>query len=212
MLTSDMLLFGPLISTCWICWLQVLETTRECFYSTVHQPDFTTQGYQGSSKEELSWVLESLIGIAQGTRVDICEHIFGFLHPMLVDAVKLLGELSCEYLYLCFFLLLLPLLLLSTVRLMGEFCVWEYLYNCLSTYRYTVTARMTPALRWAVMRDILMFHSCEGQSHKTVSTDHNLRRERRAKADLNQGPSAYQPNSLPLGQTSSLKLCSSVPS
>ena len=26
------------------------------------------------------------------------------------------------------------------------------------TYRYTVTTRMTPALRWAVMRAILMFH------------------------------------------------------
>ena len=25
-------------------------------------------------------------------------------------------------------------------------------------YRYTVTTRMTPALRWAVMRAILMFH------------------------------------------------------
>ena len=25
-------------------------------------------------------------------------------------------------------------------------------------YRYTVTIRMTPALRWAVMRGILMFH------------------------------------------------------
>ena len=28
----------------------------------------------------------------------------------------------------------------------------------LYTYRYTVTIRMTPALRWAVMRSILMFH------------------------------------------------------
>ena len=27
----------------------------------------------------------------------------------------------------------------------------------LYTYRYTVTTRMTPALRWAVMRAILMF-------------------------------------------------------
>ena len=27
----------------------------------------------------------------------------------------------------------------------------------LYTYRYTVTIRMTPALRWAVMRAILMF-------------------------------------------------------
>ena len=38
----------------------------------------------------------------------------------------------------------------------------------LYTYRYTVTTRMTPALRWAAMRAILMFHNCEGQSHKTV--------------------------------------------
>ena len=37
----------------------------------------------------------------------------------------------------------------------------------LYTYRYTVTTRMTPALRWAAMRAILMFHNCEGQSHKT---------------------------------------------
>ena len=44
--------------------------------------------------------------------------------------------------------------------------------------RYTVTTRMTPALRWAAMRAILMFHNCEGQSHKTVSTDHNLSEEK----------------------------------
>ena len=30
----------------------------------------------------------------------------------------------------------------------------EYIY----TYRYTVTTKMTPALRWAAMRAILMFH------------------------------------------------------
>ena len=35
----------------------------------------------------------------------------------------------------------------------------------LYTYRYTVTTRMTSALRWAAMRAILMFHNCEGQSH-----------------------------------------------
>ena len=62
---------------------------------------------------------------------------------------------------------------------------------------------MTPALRWAVMRAILMFHNCEGQSHKTVSTDHNFWRERRAEADSNRSPSAYQPRALPLGQTGS---------
>ena len=26
------------------------------------------------------------------------------------------------------------------------------------TYRYTVTTRMTPAIRWAAIRAILMFH------------------------------------------------------
>ena len=64
---------------------------------------------------------------------------------------------------------------------------------------------MTPALRWAVMRAILMFRNCEGQSHKTVSTDHNFSRERRAEADSNRAPSAYQPNALPLRQTGSLR-------
>ena len=44
----------------------------------------------------------------------------------------------------------------------------------LYTYRYTVTTRMTPALGWAAMRAILMFHNCEGQNHRTVSTDHNF--------------------------------------
>ena len=44
----------------------------------------------------------------------------------------------------------------------------------LYTYRYTVTTRMTS------MRDISIFHNCEGQNHKTVSTDHNFWRERRA--------------------------------
>ena len=44
----------------------------------------------------------------------------------------------------------------------------------LYTYRYTVTTRMTFTLRWAVMRAVLMFYNCEGQSHKTVSTDHKV--------------------------------------
>ena len=34
---------------------------------------------------------------------------------------------------------------------------------------------------------------CEGQNHKTVSTDHNFCKGRRAEADSNRGPSAYQP-------------------
>ena len=38
------------------------------------------------------------------------------------------------------------------------------------------------------------------QSHKTVSTNHNLFwTETRAEVESNRGPSAYQPNALPLG-------------
>ena len=82
----------------------------------------------------------------------------------------------------------------------------------LYTYRYTVATRMTPALRRAAMRAIFMFHNCEGQSHKTVSTDHNFWSETRAEADSNRGPSAYQPNALPLGQTGSPPIhCVSFP-
>ena len=54
------------------------------------------------------------------------------------------------------------------------------------------------------MRAILMFHNCEGQSRKTVSTDHTFWRERRAEGDSNRSPSIYHPNALPLGQTGSL--------
>ena len=51
----------------------------------------------------------------------------------------------------------------------------------LYTYRYTVTTRMTLALRWAAMRAILMFHNCDGQSHKTVSTNHSFEENREPK-------------------------------
>ena len=43
----------------------------------------------------------------------------------------------------------------------------------------------------------------DGQSVKTVSTNHSFGSERRAEADSNPGPSAYQPTALPLGQTGS---------
>jgi hypothetical protein len=73
-------------------WKLVLETTRESFYSILRQPDFTAAAYSGASKVDLAFALDSLIGIAQGTRPDICDHIFNFLHPLLNDCVKLLGN------------------------------------------------------------------------------------------------------------------------
>ena len=34
---------------------------------------------------------------------------------------------------------------------------------------YIVGSRMTPALRWAAMRAILLFHNCEGQTPQTTT-------------------------------------------
>ena len=47
----------------------------------------------------------------------------------------------------------------------------------------------------------------DGQSHRTVvHKPQPFWRERRAEAVSNRGPSAYQPNALPLGQTGSLSV------
>ena len=48
----------------------------------------------------------------------------------------------------------------ETIRLIrdGEGRVWRWGRGRLYTYHYTVTTRKTPALRWAVMRAILMFY------------------------------------------------------
>ena len=62
----------------------------------------------------------------------------------------------------------------------------------LYTYRYTVTTRMIPALRWAAMRAILMFSvGSDGQSHKTVSTNHSFFEEKGE-------PKRYRTEVLPL--------------
>ena len=71
------------------------------------------------------------------------------------------------------------------------------------TYRYTVTTRMTPEIKMGSDESHFNVSLIVRNSHKTVSTDHNFWRERGAEADFNWGPSAYQPNALPLGQTGS---------
>ena len=62
----------------------------------------------------------------------------------------------------------------------------------LYAYRYTVTTRMIPALRWAAMRAILMFQKkVIGQSQRTVSTNHNRSEEKGE-------PKRYRTEVLPL--------------
>ena len=53
------------------------------------------------------------------------------------------------------------------------------------------------------MRAILMLNKLWGTKSQGSVHGPQLLKKRRAEADLNQGPSAYQPNALPLGQTGS---------
>ena len=69
-------------------------------------------------------------------------------------------------------------------------------------YHYTVTTKMTSALRWAAMRAILMFHDCEGQRHKTVHRPQLLKRKE-SRSRFEPRSSAYQPNALRPGQSGS---------
>ena len=87
----------------------------------------------------------------------------------------------------------------------GEKGVWRWGRGRLYTYRYTVTHQNDFCIKMG-----------SDESHFNVSlivTDKVTRqcpetaifeeRERRAEADSNRGPSAHQPNALPLGQTGS---------
>ena len=86
-----------------------------------------------------------------------------------------------------FFLFLLPLLpllppwcFMSTepIRLISYERMEVGRGRC-CTYRYTVTTRMTPALRLAAIRAILMFHSLWGtKSQDSAPTNHNLFEEK----------------------------------
>ena len=76
-----------------------------------------------------------------------------------------------------------------------------------STIKVTTTTSALILLKSCNCNTQQHFTDCEeGQSHKTmpVHKPQPFGRERRAEADSNRGPSAYQPNALPLGQTGSL--------
>ena len=63
---------------------------------------------------------------------------------------------------------------------------------------------MVPALKWAAMRDILMFYKLWGAKPQESVHRHNFWREGKAEAESNWDHGAYQPNGLPLAQTGSL--------
>ena len=69
----------------------------------------------------------------------------------------------------------------------------------LYTYRYTVTTRMTPALRWAAMRAILMFQwEAMDKFIRHASANHNLFEEKGE-------PKRYRTEVLPLTSITSYR-------
>ena len=83
----------------------------------------------------------------------------------------------------------------------------DYIYICISIYLSIyiyVTTSMALALRWAAIEShfnvsLIVRDKISRQCPQTTT----FWRERRAEAESNRGSSAYQPNALPLGQTSS---------
>ena len=80
----------------------------------------------------------------------------------------------------------------------------------LYTYRYTVTTRMTSALRWAAMRAILMFHSLWGtKSQRQCPQTTTFEVKGEPKQIRTEVP---QPTASPLGQTGSQSRNNTKPS
>ena len=94
----------------------------------------------------------------------------------------------------------------------GEKGGWSWGRGRLYTYRYTVTTRMIPALRWAAMRAILMFQQevmdkVTGQCPQTTT----FLKRKESRSGIEPRSFAYQPNALPLGHTGSLDWWSVCP-
>ena len=75
---------------------QVLQTLREKFVHAVCSENFVKNSHSVITKEEIIHILESLCGVAEGSRVDNLDKLFEFFHPLLVEIVKLLGKTSRE--------------------------------------------------------------------------------------------------------------------
>ena len=69
----------------------------------------------------------------------------------------------------------------------GGECVWRWgKRGTIYTYRYTVTTRMTPALRWAAVRAILPFSLIvRGKvTIKIMSINHNLTKREESRSGI----------------------------
>uniref|UniRef100_A0A0L8FKH8 Exportin-4 n=1 Tax=Octopus bimaculoides TaxID=37653 RepID=A0A0L8FKH8_OCTBM len=69
---------------------KVLQSLHDRFYQTVCQADFSKVCHTAGVKANILNLLESMCGVALASRVDIVQQLFNFLHPLLVETVKIL--------------------------------------------------------------------------------------------------------------------------
>ncbi|VDI81588.1 Hypothetical predicted protein [Mytilus galloprovincialis] len=71
-------------------WNCILGSLHDRFYKVVCQENFSKLYCTGGVKTQVIDLLESVRGVALGTRVDNLNRIFDFLHPLLQECVKIL--------------------------------------------------------------------------------------------------------------------------
>jgi len=65
---------------------------QEKFYSVIQATDFPRMYQSPDTKEEVIKLLECLVGVAKGSRVNTAEKLFDFLFPLCQHCVTLLGK------------------------------------------------------------------------------------------------------------------------
>lgn len=79
---------------CYVIYIfQILGSLHDRFYKVVCQENFSKLYCTGGVKTQVIDLLESVRGVALGTRVDNLNRIFDFLHPLLQECVKILGKI-----------------------------------------------------------------------------------------------------------------------
>ena len=77
-------------------YLQVLKSLQDRFHHIVSQENFPRVAQLVGVKTALITLLESLCGVAEGTRIDNLQRLFTFFLPILQECVKLLGNFSLK--------------------------------------------------------------------------------------------------------------------
>lgn len=76
---------------------QVLKSLYDRFHHIVSQENFPRVAQLVGIKTALITILESLCGVAEGTRIDNLQRLFSFFLPILQDCVRLLGVFPYEH-------------------------------------------------------------------------------------------------------------------